>query len=82
VKKRTYRIVPVGEVSAEALASKLGGGRVVFAIDVAKVDLVAAVAEEGVGHQSGNRSRKPSRMMCTRVRDSRSSRRLRVPDEP
>jgi transposase len=48
MKKRTYRKIAVKDVDVAALASELGGGRAVFAIDVAKVDMVAAiVAGEG-----------------------------------
>jgi transposase len=48
MKKRTYRKVAVKDIDVDALASELDGGRVVFAIDVAKVDMVAAiVAGEG-----------------------------------
>jgi hypothetical protein len=44
MKKRTYRKISVKEVDVESLIGELGSGRVVFAIDVAKVDMVAAVA--------------------------------------
>jgi transposase len=48
MKKRTYRKIAVREVDAAALTAELGSGRVVFAIDVAKVDMVAAlVAGDG-----------------------------------
>ncbi len=43
MKKRTYRKISVKEIDAGALAAELGSGRVVFAIDVAKVDMVAAI---------------------------------------
>ena len=43
MKKRTYRKIAVKEVDAVGLSAELGGGKVVFAIDVAKVDMVAAV---------------------------------------
>jgi len=43
MKKRTYRKIAVKEVDVESLIAELGSGRVVFAIDVAKVDMVAAV---------------------------------------
>jgi len=43
MKKRTYRKIAVKEVDAAALAAELGSERVVLAIDVAKVDMVAAV---------------------------------------
>ena len=43
MKKRTYRKISVKEVDTESLIFELGSGRVVFAIDVAKVDMVAAV---------------------------------------
>ncbi len=43
MKKRTYRKISVKAVDAGALIAELGSGRVVFAIDVAKVDMVAAV---------------------------------------
>lgn len=43
MKKRTYRRIAVKEVDVGALAAEVGSGRVVFAIDVAKVDMVAAV---------------------------------------
>jgi len=48
MKKRTYRKMDVKEVDVAALAAEVGSGRVVFAIDVAKVDMVAAlVAGDG-----------------------------------
>ena len=43
MKKRIYRKIAVKEVEVESLIAELGDGRVVFAIDVAKVDMVAAV---------------------------------------
>lgn len=43
MKKRTYRKIAVKEVDVVAVATELGVGRAVFAIDVAKVDMVAAV---------------------------------------
>ena len=43
MKKRTYRKIAVKEVDGAALATELGTGRAVFAIDVAKVDMVAAI---------------------------------------
>jgi transposase len=43
MKKRTYRKIAVKEVDATGLAAEVGSGRVVFAIDVAKVDMVAAI---------------------------------------
>ena len=42
MKKRTYRKISVTEVEVESLIAELGAGRVVFAIDVAEVDMVAA----------------------------------------
>ena len=43
MKKRTYRKIAVKEVDVALLAAELGVGRAVFAIDVAKVDVVAAI---------------------------------------
>jgi hypothetical protein len=43
MKKRTYRRIAVKEVDVAALAAEVGSGRVVFAIDVAKVDMVATI---------------------------------------
>ena len=43
MKKRTYRKISIKEVEVESLIAELGTGRVVFAVDVAKVDMVAAV---------------------------------------
>src|SRR5215204_379061 len=43
MKKRTYRKIAVKEIDVAALAAELGVGRMVFAIDVAKVDMVAAI---------------------------------------
>jgi hypothetical protein len=43
MKKRTYRKIAVKEIDVAALAAELGSGRAVFAIDVAKVDMVAAI---------------------------------------
>jgi transposase len=46
MKKRTYRKIAVKDVVVERLIGELGAGRVVFAIDVAKVDMVASVVGE------------------------------------
>jgi transposase len=43
MKQRTYRKIAVKEVDVTALAAELGVARAVFAIDVAKVDMVAAI---------------------------------------
>src|SRR3954467_15864453 len=43
MKKRTYRKIAVNNVEVAVLAAELGTGRVVFAVDVAKVDMVAAI---------------------------------------
>jgi hypothetical protein len=43
MKKRTYRKIALKEIDVAALAADLGSGRAVFAIDVAKVDMVAAI---------------------------------------
>ena len=43
MKKRTYRKIAVKEVDVAALAQSSAAGRAVFAIDVAKVDMVAAI---------------------------------------
>ena len=42
-KKRIYRKIAVKKVDVAAGASELGGGRAVFAIEVTKVDMVAAI---------------------------------------
>lgn len=49
VKKRIYRKIPVKRVVLERLISALTGRRVVFAIDVAKTDMVASFVEEDRG---------------------------------
>ena len=43
MKKRTYRKIAVKEVDVAVAAAELGSGRAVFAIDVAKVDMVATI---------------------------------------
>jgi hypothetical protein len=43
MKKRTYRKIAVKEVDVAAVVAELGVGRAVFAINVAKVDVVAAI---------------------------------------
>lgn len=43
MKKRTYRKIPVKKVRVETLLASLGGTDVVFAIDVAKKDMVASL---------------------------------------
>ena len=43
MKKRTYRKIAVKEVDVAVVAAELGSGRAVFAIDVAKVDMVATI---------------------------------------
>jgi transposase len=45
VKKRIYRKIPVKRVVAEHVISAVTGKRVVFAIDVAKTDMVASFVE-------------------------------------
>jgi hypothetical protein len=40
MKKRTCRRIAVMEVDVAALVTELGSGRVVFALDVAKVEMV------------------------------------------
>lgn len=45
VKKRIYRKIPVKRVGAERLVSAVTGKHVVFAIDVAKTDMVASFVE-------------------------------------
>jgi transposase len=45
VKKRTYRRTPVNEFELSRLQPETFGPRVVFAIDIAKVDMVAAIAD-------------------------------------
>lgn len=48
MKKRTYRKIPVNEVRPGTLVAALGGSQVIFAIDVAKTDMVASfVADDG-----------------------------------
>jgi hypothetical protein len=49
MKKRTYRKIAAKEVDVAMLATELGTGRAVFAIDVAKVDLAAAIVRATVG---------------------------------
>jgi transposase len=45
VKKRIYRKVPVNRVAAGRVIGVLGAGRAVFAIDVAKTEMVAAFVD-------------------------------------
>jgi transposase len=45
VKKRIYRKIPVKSIARGRLVSEVSGGRVVFAVDVAKTDMVASVVE-------------------------------------
>ena len=45
MKKRTYRRTPVNEFELSRLQPETFGPRVVFAIDIAKVDMVAAIAD-------------------------------------
>lgn len=48
MKKRTYRKIPVNKVRIEALLASLDGAEAVFAVDVAKTDMVGAfVARDG-----------------------------------
>jgi transposase len=44
VKKRIYRRMPVNDFQPQTISPAELGGRVIFAVDVAKVDMVAAVA--------------------------------------
>ncbi len=45
MKKRTYRRKPINEFEPSRIQPETFGSRVVFAIDIAKVDMVAAVAD-------------------------------------
>jgi transposase len=45
VKKRTYRRKPVNDFELSRLQPETFGSRVVFAVDIAKVDMVAAIAD-------------------------------------
>ena len=45
MKKRTYRRKPVNDFELSRLQPETFGSRVVFAVDVAKVDMVAAIAD-------------------------------------
>ena len=44
MKKRIYRRMPVNDFQPQTVSHAELGGKLVFAIDVAKVDMVAAVA--------------------------------------
>ena len=44
MKKRIYRRMPVNDFQPETISHADLGGKLVFAIDVAKVDMVAAIA--------------------------------------
>ena len=44
MKKRIYRRMPVNDFQPETISHADLGGKLVFAIDIAKVDMVAAVA--------------------------------------
>src|SRR6266540_6708519 len=44
MKKRIYRGMPVNDFQPETILHAALGGKLVFAIDVAKVDMVAAIA--------------------------------------
>ena len=44
MKKRIYRRMPVNDFQLDSIAPADLGGKLVFAIDVAKVDMVAAIA--------------------------------------
>jgi transposase len=46
MKKRTYRKIPIKQFQMELVTGTMPPGRLVFAIDVAKVDMVAAFANE------------------------------------
>ena len=49
MKKRIYRRMPVNDFQPQTISPADLGGKLVFAIDVAKVDMVAALADAG-GH--------------------------------
>ena len=46
MKKRSYRKISINQFRAEMITAVVPPGRVVFAVDVAKLDMVAAVADE------------------------------------
>jgi hypothetical protein len=46
MKKRIYRKVPIKQFHVEQVTDAVSPGRLVFAIDVAKVDMVAAFADQ------------------------------------
>lgn len=45
MKKRSYRKISINQFRVDVVANKIAKGRLVFAIDVAKVDMVAAIAD-------------------------------------
>jgi hypothetical protein len=44
MKKRIYRRMPVNDFQPDSISLADLGGKLVFAIDIAKVDMVAAIA--------------------------------------
>jgi transposase len=46
MKKRSYRKISINQFRADLVTAVVPPGRIIFAIDVAKVDMVAAVADE------------------------------------
>jgi hypothetical protein len=47
VKKRSYRTIPIHDLHVDTLLRSAAGGRITFAVDVAKVDMVAAFVADG-----------------------------------
>jgi hypothetical protein len=72
VKKRIYRKVPVKRVSAERVLSALEAEHVVFAIDVAKTDMVAASVPPRGGGDGGVEAPEENRW-CWRCRRARAA---------
>ena len=46
MKKRSYRKISINQFQATTVMNVIGKGKLVFAVDVAKVDMVAALADE------------------------------------
>jgi hypothetical protein len=63
MKKRIYRRMPVNDFQPDSISHADLGGKLVFAIDVAKVDMVAALAAaDGRVLHTPSAGRHPSRI--------------------
>ena len=65
MKKRSYRKISINQFQLDTVICLVPKGRLVFAVDVAKVDMVAAFADERGRRSLSSPGRTPSRTLCS-----------------